>query len=164
MRYISYIILFIIVLIFLLPLNLKNTSNDIVNNIIRPFYHANALHLIANFISFYGLSPIEELMGHLQFLIAIFFLWITSSMLLLFYHKLIPSRKITTVGFSGVIFGLTVIYIRLVNVDPNMSYIKLLLSILPQIVIPNVSIEGHICGILAGILYVTLFSLSYHNN
>uniref|UniRef100_A0A6C0C6S5 Peptidase S54 rhomboid domain-containing protein n=1 Tax=viral metagenome TaxID=1070528 RepID=A0A6C0C6S5_9ZZZZ len=138
-------------------MNMYETGSEIINYQLRSFYHANLQHLAANAISFYGLSFIEDVIGTSRFIVCIVFLWIVSSTLLYIYHEMFSSRKILTVGFSAVIFGLFVVYFSLMHESPSMTVAKLVISILPQMIIPGVSFEGHIFGVIAGFLYVTLF-------
>lgn len=157
MRIVSYIILAILVLAYFTNMNMYETSSEIVNYQLRSFYHANLQHLAANAISFYGLSFIEDAIGTTQFIVCVTFLWFVSSLLLYVYHQIFQSRKIITVGFSAVVFGLFVVYFSLLHQSPSITVAKLVISILPQMLIPGISFEGHICGIIAGFLYVTLF-------
>lgn len=157
MRIVSYIILGIIVIIFFTKLNNFNTGNELLNYHLRSLYHANMSHLIANGVSFYALSFIENIMGSAQFLFAMIFIWIASSILLYLYHLFVPSRKVYTIGFSAVVFGLIVIYYSLLGTSPGITLAGLAISILPQILVPGISYEGHICGVIAGVLYVMLF-------
>lgn len=156
MRVVSYTILAILVIVFF-TVNMKSTGNDLIDYPLRDFYHANLEHLIANSISLIALSFMEEILGWKRFLFAIIFIWILSSIILLIIHKLFPSRKIVTVGFSGVIFGLVVIYYKLLGKGSGITMIGLLISIVPQLLIPGISFEGHLSGIIAGIIYITLF-------
>jgi membrane associated rhomboid family serine protease len=159
MRIVSYIILGILILVFFTSLNNYNTGVDIVDYQLRSFYHANFEHLAANAISFISLSFIEDIVGSARFLFMMIFIWIVSSFLLYLYQKIFPSRKIYTVGFSGVIFGLMVVYFTLLNQSPGITMLGLIISILPQLVVPGISTEGHICGIIAGVIYVLLFPI-----
>ena len=157
MRVVSYVILGIMVLIFFTSMNFYSTSNELLNYQLRTFYHANIAHLLANGFSFYNLSFIEDIIGSGQFLLAIVFISVVSSLLLYFYHKFVPSRKVLTVGFSGVIFGLFVVYFSLMGQNSILSVGGLLLSIIPQLLVPGISFEGHVCGIIAGCIYVLFF-------
>jgi membrane associated rhomboid family serine protease len=160
MRIVSCIILGIIIIVFFTSLNNFNTGKDIIDYPLRAFYHANIEHLLANAVSLYTLSFIENVMGSPQFLIAMVFIWIVSSMLLYVYHLIFPSRKIYTIGFSGVIFGLIIIYFSLLNKGAGITIAGLVISILPQILVPGISWEGHICGIIAGFIYILLFPVT----
>ena len=154
---VTYIMLGIMFIIYLTPINFYNTANDLINYQIRSYYHANLSHLIANGVSFYGLSSIEKMIGSGSYFIAIIFISVVSSLLLYFYHKMIPSRKVYTVGFSGIVFGLIVVYLSLMGGSMGLNIAGLIITILPQIVVPGISWEGHICGIIAGIIYVAIF-------
>ena len=160
MRIISYIILGIIIFVFFTSLNFYNTKNEMVNYFLRTFYHADLNHIIANGISFYSLSFIENVLGSGQFLFAMIFIWMISTIILYSIHSIFPSRKKLTVGFSGVIFGLMVIYVFLMNKSPGISMAGLIISIIPQLVFPGVSFEGHLSGIIAGFMYVMLFPVN----
>ena len=164
MRVVSYIILGIIIIVFFTSLNNYNTGQDVIDYTLHSFYHANIQHLIANAISFYGLSFIEEIMGSAQFLLAMVFIWIVSSLLLYVYHTIFRSRKVYTIGFSAIIFGLIVIYYSLLNQNPAITVTGLVISILPQILVPGISYEGHICGVIAGVLYVMLFPVNKYSS
>ena len=157
MRIVTFIILGIIVLIFFSSFNFYNTNNDLIDYPLRSLYHADISHLLANSISFYALSFMEEVIGWGQFLLAIIFIWIVSSIILFMIQKAFPSRKKYTVGFSGVIFGLVVVYYSLLNMSPGVTFVGLAASIIPQLAIPNISFDGHLAGIIAGIIYVMLF-------
>ena len=157
MQYLSYIILGMMILIYFSSLNFYDTNNEALNYLARSFYHANLEHLIANGVSFYMLSPIENTMGTGPFLFMLIFIWVVSSMLLYLYHSIFPSRKVYTVGFSAVIFGMFVVYYTLLNKSPGVTVAGLLISIVPQLFVPGISYEGHICGIIAGLIYVLLF-------
>ncbi|UFX99809.1 rhomboid protein [Megavirus baoshan] len=157
MRYVTYILLLIMVVIYFSPANFYDTSNELVNYSLRTYYHANIEHLIANSISLYYLSFLEDSLGHKQFAIAIVFIWLVSSIILYIIHAIMPSRKVYTVGFSGVIFGLIVIYYTSLNQSAGITITGLIISILPQLIVPGISFEGHLSGIIAGIIYITLF-------
>ena len=158
MRVFTIIILIIIAIIF--STNIQyNTGQDAIDYPIRAFYHADLQHLLANGISLYNLSFMEDVLGRTKFLSAILFIWIVSSLLLYLFHTLIPSRKVYTIGFSGVIFGLIVVYFSLLG-NKNIGLAGLIISILPQIFVPGISFEGHLAGIISGIIYITIFPLN----
>ena len=158
MPLVTYIILIVLVVVFISPLNIHGaTGNEIVDYGLRAFYHANFAHLIANSISFLALSTLEEALGSTQYIFAIIFIWIVSTLILYTIHKIFPSRKVLTVGFSGVIFGLVVLYFMESNQNIGTTILVLAISILPQLFIPGISFEGHLSGIIAGFLYVLVF-------
>ena len=157
MRIVTYIILGILILVFFTSLNNFNTDKDVLDYPLRSLQHANVQHLLANGVSLFALSFMEEIIGWGQFLMAILFIWIVSSIILLIIHTIFPSRKVHTVGFSGVIFGLFVVYFSLLGKGPGVTLAGLVISILPQLLTPGISFEGHLAGIFAGIIYVMLF-------
>ncbi len=163
MRIISITILVILVLVYFAKLNRYESSSDFINYQLRSLYHANLQHMIANGISFFALSFIETVLGWKLFLFTMIFLWFVSNCILFTIHAAIPSRKVKTVGFSGVIMGLIVVYISLLNKNPTINIIGLIASILPQFFTVGISFEGHLSGIIAGIILVTIFRPLYRN-
>lgn len=163
MRIVTFALLGIMILVYFTSLNFYNTGHDVIDYPLRSFYHADMNHLIANSISFIALSFMEEAIGSKQYLFAIFFIWIVSNIILYAIHYFFPSRKVYTVGFSGVIFGLVVIYYTLLNMGPGITFLGLAISIIPQLAVPGISWEGHIAGVIAGIIYVMLFPVKKIN-
>jgi membrane associated rhomboid family serine protease len=156
MRVVTYIILGILLLVFF-TVNNYSTNVEVIDYQLRSFYHADMQHLIANSISLFALSFMEEVIGWKMFFFAILFIWVVSSLLLYIIHRIFPSRKVYTVGFSGVIFGLIVVYYSVLNQSPGVSILGLAISILPQLTMIGISFEGHLAGIIAGIIFILLF-------
>ena len=96
-------------------------------------------------------------MGSPQYLVMIVFIWLVSSTVLYLIHKFFPSRKVYTVGFSGVIFGMMVVYFTMLSSNAMFAVGGLVISILPQLFIPGISWEGHLAGIVAGLIYILIF-------
>lgn len=160
----TYVIIFILVLIFFSGINYYNTQNEPTNYILRSLYHANIEHLAINMFSLYNLSYVETAVGRTQFVFAIVFIWLVSSLLLYFIHIIFPSRKVYTVGFSGVIFGLAVVFYSLLGETTTITLTRLLVGIIPQFFMQGISFEGHLSGIIAGVLYVIFFEKTISNN
>lgn len=156
MRVVSYTIIAILLITYF-TINMRSTGNDLIDYPLRNIYHADLYHLLANSVSFFALSFMEEIIGWQKFLFAIIFIWVLSSVILYAIHALFPSRKVVTVGFSGVIFGLAVIYYTLLGQSTYVNAIGLFASIVPQLMVPGISFEGHLSGIIAGFIYVWLF-------
>lgn len=156
MEFVTTLFIVIMILIFLTSINHYSTKNEPMNYILRSLYHANLTHLAVNLFSFYNLSFIETVIGRKQFIIAVIFIWIISSLLLYLIHWVIPSRKVYTVGFSGVIFGLIVLYYYIMNISQANILTHLILGILPQLYNVGISFEGHLSGIIAGIIYINI--------
>jgi membrane associated rhomboid family serine protease len=154
--YITVLILTILILIFVFHLE-QESDNELLNYGMRAFYHANTQHLIANGISLLLLSTVETALGWKKFLGIILFLWATSSFLLYVTHSIFPSRKIETIGFSGVIYGLYVVYFSLLGATKYINIGILIASIIPQFFMKGISVEGHLCGIVSGGICVALF-------
>lgn len=154
MQIITLIIIFIVTLIYFSRYNLKMFRGDLTNYMVGPLYHANMSHLLANMTSLFFLSRVEQSIGWGTYIEAILFIWVVSSLLLFTLHNLVPAMKVKTVGFSGIIFGLIVVNYVLSGMRSTTAAKYLILSIIPQIMIPNISVEGHFCGILAGLIYV----------
>ena len=157
MYVVTYVILGILFLIYLSEYNMQDTGIEIYDYYIRTMYHVNMSHLLANSVSLIILSPMEDILGWQKFLFAIIFIWIISVFILIVIHQAVPSRKVPTYGFSGVIFGLMVIYLYLLNRDEMLSIVALVASVIPQIFIQGISFEGHLSGIIAGFMFVKFF-------
>lgn len=84
------------------------------------------------------------------------FLTLTSSLLLFAFHRLFPSTRVPTVGFSGVLVGLIVVKNIMLGSDLETVATDILIQILPDLLRPRTSFLGHFSGAIAGILYVIL--------
>lgn len=115
------------------------------------FLHAGPLHLAFNMYFLYFLGTmLEPVIGRLRFA-AIYFV----SMLGGSFGALLISPDAVTVGASGAVFGLmgaAILALRARNMDPWQSGlgITLLLNLGITFLIPNISIGGHIGGLVAG--------------
>lgn len=154
--FITIIILCTLILIFVFHLE-RESNNEVLNYGLRAFYHANTQHLVANGISLVLLSTVETALGWQKFLSIILFLWVASTFFLYITHLIIPSIKVKTIGFSGVIYGLYVVYFSLLGQTKYVNLGILIASIVPQFFVKGISVEGHLCGILAGLVCVGLF-------
>lgn len=159
MRVVTIAIIGIMILIYVTPFNMHDFGSIVIDAPARTFYHANWEHLIANSISFFALSFMEQKMGSLKYLMAIIFIWAVSTLILYGIFWLFPSRRAYTVGFSGVIFGLSVLYFTMMGSSPGISALGLAVTLVPQLFVPGISWEGHLAGILAGVLYVICFPI-----
>lgn len=133
-----------------------------------PFLHGNIVHLIMNILALLKLAPPleRELFGSLQFFCLNILLLITGGIL----HCAVDfvagwigfgGWNSCSIGYSGIIFGLLTIHSHLSTHPLNFFGAKvppffypwfLLISI--QIFMPNVSLGGHLSGILAAYLYI----------
>ena len=115
------------------------------------FLHAGLLHLAFNmyFLWFLG-TMLEPEIGRLRFA-AIYFVSMLGGSL----GALLVSPEAVTVGASGAVFGAmgaAILALRARGIDPWQSGlgITLLLNLGITFVIPNISIGGHIGGLVAG--------------
>lgn len=117
------------------------------------FLHSGILHIGFNMYILYWLGTmLEPVLGHARFL-ALYF----ASLLAGSFGALLVSPNSVTVGASGAVFGLMAaafVMQRARGVDPMQSGIGpvILLNLAITFVIPNISIGGHIGGLVGGAL------------
>jgi membrane associated rhomboid family serine protease len=127
------------------------------------FLHAGFFHLLFNMFSLYILGTmLEPAIGRLRFALIYFVSLLAGS----FGALLIESNPTAlTVGASGAIFGLmsaAVIVLRNRGISPMESGLGLWigLNLLLTFTIPNISIGGHVGGLIGGALAaLVLFDL-----
>jgi membrane associated rhomboid family serine protease len=115
--------------------------------------HGGLLHLAFNMYALYWLgSMLEPALGRARFL-ALYF----TSLLAGSFGALLLQPNAFTVGASGAVFGLMAaafVFQRLRGIDPMQSGIGpvILLNLGITFLIPNISIGGHLGGLLGGAL------------
>ena len=116
------------------------------------FLHAaNPLHILFNMYILYWLGQmLEPSLGHVRF-VALYF----ASLLAGAFGALLLDPNAPTVGASGAVFGLMAaafVMQRSRGIDPMASGIGpiILINLVLGFVIPNVSIGGHIGGLVGG--------------
>jgi len=117
------------------------------------FLHApnNPLHIAFNMYVLYWLgTQLEPVLGHLRF-VALYFAALLAGSL----GALIAAPTTPTVGASGAVFGLMAaafIFQRARGIDPMKSGLGMiiLLNLGLTFLIPNISIGGHIGGLIGG--------------
>jgi membrane associated rhomboid family serine protease len=127
------------------------------------FLHAGFFHLLFNMFSLYILGTmLEPAIGHLRFALIFFVSLLAGS----FGALLVETNPhALTVGASGAIFGLmaaAVIVMRNRGISPMESGLGLWigLNLLLTFTIPNISIGGHIGGLIGGgLAALVLFDL-----
>ena len=120
------------------------------------FLHGGLYHLLMNMMSLYNIGTyVEERLGDPKYLLVVFGSILTSGMAVV---TLSPSGSLT-IGFSGVIFGLfgafTSIMIKSGAIRNQAVMTTILRMLVPNIVIslmPGVSWQGHLGGLLGGLL------------
>jgi len=115
------------------------------------FLHAGPLHIALNmyFLWFLG-TMLEPVIGRLRFGLIYFVSLLGGSL-----GALLVSPDAVTVGASGAVFGLMgagILVMRARGIDPMQSGlgVTLLLNLGISFLIPNISIGGHIGGLVAG--------------
>jgi membrane associated rhomboid family serine protease len=115
------------------------------------FMHAGVLHILFNMYVLYWLGTmLEPALGHVRF--AALYL---ASLLCGSFGALLLSPDAVTVGASGAVFGLmgaAFVFQRLRGIDPMASGIGpvILLNLALTFVIGNISIGGHLGGLIGG--------------
>jgi membrane associated rhomboid family serine protease len=115
------------------------------------FLHSGLLHIGFNMYILYWLGTmLEPALGHARFL-ALYF----ASLLAGSFGALLLSPNSVTVGASGAVFGLmgaAFVMQRARGIDPMQSGIGpvILFNLVISFVIPNISIGGHIGGLVGG--------------
>jgi membrane associated rhomboid family serine protease len=117
------------------------------------FLHDGILHIGFNMYILYWLGTmLEPVMGHVRFA-ALYF----ASLLAGSFGALLLSPNAVTVGASGAVFGLmgaAFVLQRARGIDPMQSGLGpiILINLVLGFVIPNVSIGGHLGGLIGGVL------------
>jgi membrane associated rhomboid family serine protease len=117
------------------------------------FLHSGILHIGFNMYILYWLGTmLEPSLGHLRFG-ALYF----ASLLAGSFGALLLDPNAVTVGASGAVFGLmgaAFVLQRARGIDPMQSGIGpiILINLVLGFVIPNVSVGGHIGGLVGGVL------------
>ena len=117
------------------------------------FLHSGLLHIGFNMYILYWLGTmLEPSLGHARF-VALYF----ASLLAGSFGALLLSPNAVTVGASGAVFGLmgaAFVLQRARGIDPMQSGIGpvILLNLAISFIIPNISIGGHLGGLVGGVL------------
>ncbi|KAK9058738.1 hypothetical protein SSX86_023580 [Deinandra increscens subsp. villosa] len=136
------------------------------------FFHGSILHLVFNMMALVPLgSELERVMGSIRLLYMIVLLATTSAIFHLLITLIAAFNPIESyyhfmdecaIGFSGVLFSMIVIETSLSGVQSRSVFglfnvpAKLypwILLVLFQLIMTNISLLGHLCGILSGFAY-----------
>ena len=125
------------------------------------FLHAGFFHLLFNMFALYVLGTLlEPVVGRLRFGLIYFVSLLAGS-----FGALLLSPNSPTVGASGAIFGLmgaavVVMRNRGLNVMESGLGFWILLNLIITFTVPNISIGGHVAGLIGGALAaLVLFDL-----
>ncbi|XP_044507740.1 rhomboid-like protein 15 isoform X2 [Mangifera indica] len=135
-------------------------------------FHGSLLHVVFNMLALVPLgSEFERIMGSIRILYMIILLATSNAMFHLILAFLAAHKPIhlfpyltdeCSIGFSGIIFSLIVIELSLSGAQSRSvfglfnvpaKWYPLILLVLFQLLMPNVSLLGHLCGILSGFAY-----------
>jgi membrane associated rhomboid family serine protease len=117
------------------------------------FLHSGILHIGFNMYILYWIGTmLEPSLGHARF-VALYF----ASLLAGSFGALLLNPNAVTVGASGAVFGLlgaAFVLQRARGIDPMQSGIGplILINLVLGFVIPNVSVGGHLGGLVGGVL------------
>ncbi|XP_047957139.1 rhomboid-like protein 15 isoform X1 [Salvia hispanica] len=135
-------------------------------------FHGSMLHVLFNMMALVPMgSELERIMGSIRLLYIIILLAISSAILHLVIALIAAYNPISfypalmhqcSIGFSGILFSMIVIETSLSGVQsrsffglfnvPAKWYVWILLVVF-QLLMANVSLLGHLCGILSGYAY-----------
>lgn len=125
------------------------------------FIHIQVYHLFMNMYALYNLgSTLEPWLGHILFTAILVLSIVGGSLFVIFFGK----RENTTVGISGGLYGLLGAYIILLwklglfqvaSVRNSMLQVLIVNALIS--LMPNVSLLGHLGGLVVGLLLGFLF-------
>ena len=126
------------------------------------FLHGSPTHLLMNMMSLYNIGTyVEERLGDPKYLLIVLVSALSSGLAVV---TLSPAGTIT-IGFSGVIFGLfgafTAIMIKTGAIHNDAVMSVILRMLVPNIIIslmPGVSWQGHLGGLIGGLLAALLLA------
>ncbi|XP_077225864.1 RHOMBOID-like protein 15 isoform X2 [Tasmannia lanceolata] len=135
-------------------------------------FHGSLLHVLFNMLALVPLgSELERIMGSLRYVHVMFLLATSNAIFHLLIALLVAHNPLHTyqylmdecaIGFSGIIFSMIVIETSLSGAQSRSvfglfnvpaKWYALILLIVFQLLMPNVSLLGHLCGILSGFAY-----------
>ncbi|MDD3122430.1 MAG: rhomboid family intramembrane serine protease [Candidatus Izemoplasmatales bacterium] len=142
------------------------------------FLHASLLHFLSNMLALYLLGiALEKTMGPVRFTLLYFISGLGASVAIVLFAE--PLRL--TIGASGAIYGIvgSLLYITFARplwfTPQSVRSIRymIVLNLFITVIVPNVSIAGHIGGLIVGVLlsfilmpkkpYFTRFIREYNN-
>lgn len=132
-------------------------EKNMIDNFKSTFVHVDCIHLMSNLYALYALSRVERELGFKKFFFLIIFLVCVNTAFETGVHKL--TNKIPcSIGFSGVLFGImTYEIITHKGIDSYILSSILVIVILPSLQFKNVSLSGHLLGVISGVLSALLF-------
>jgi membrane associated rhomboid family serine protease len=156
--FISVLIIIIFSLYFTNVIKTIPCEKDMKTIFITQFIHTDFFHLLSNLYGIYSLSRIELKVGPSKFFSLIIFLLIFSSILESLFHKLVDTP--CSIGFSGILYGVFTFEIMSLkeNFDYNLLIAILVDTISQKFIKNNISLYGHIIGIISGVIGGFIFT------
>lgn len=129
----------------------KNLSSIFLSN----FVHVNFYHLLSNLVGIYSLSIVEERLGYKNFLSLLIFILVFNTAFEAVLHKFIDTP--CSIGFSAVLFGfLSFDFVKEKRFDYRLM-ISVILHLISTRNDKSISMQGHIVGIVSGIIAGLLY-------
>lgn len=135
-------------------------------------FHGSLLHVLFNMLALVPLgSELERIMGSVRLLYIIVLLAVSNALLHLLIALLVAHNPLhpypyfmdeCAIGFSGILFSMIVMETSLSGAQTRSvfglfnvpaKWYALILLVVFQLVMTNVSLLGHLCGILSGFAY-----------
>nr|GME07802.1 rhomboid-like protein 15 [Ipomoea batatas] len=135
-------------------------------------FHGSLLHVLFNMLAFVPLgSELERIMGSIRLFYIVVLLATSNAVIHLLIALIVSYNPILSypelmhqcaIGFSGVLFSMIVIETSLSGIQSRSvfglfnvpaKWYALILLVVFQLLMPNVSLLGHLSGILSGFLY-----------
>lgn len=133
------------------------------------FIHGGFIHFLFN--TFFGLAilgaGLEKLIGSIKYAVVFLFSGIGSSLLIYFVNLRI-NPFLVTIGASGAIFGFLGVFLYIILFrreliwESDRQYLVglLVLNLITTFIAPNISILGHIGGLICGFIIAYFLFLS----
>ena len=119
------------------------------------FVHVQIYHILMNMYSLYNWRWLERFIGSGKYALVLLVSIIAGNLLAYRFSK----DNHVTLGISGGIYGLVGLYVVIMIKYTGMSLISALQMLLPSIIVsfmPNISLYGHLGGLLAGLILGTI--------
>ncbi|GBG78251.1 hypothetical protein CBR_g26284 [Chara braunii] len=137
-------------------------------------FHAGLLHISLNMMTFVPLgSGLERLLGSTRYLYSVFLFAVTNTLIhgglayLAAFNPILPYPRMwyeCSIGFSGILFSMIVAETYMSGMTQRSifgfftvpaQWYPWALLVLFQVIMPNVSILGHLSGLLSGLAFAT---------
>jgi len=147
------------------PILIKD-GNEYHRLVTAMFLHGSIFHFLMNgLVLFYLGGFVERYLGYMKFFILYMFSGIVSSLIVTYLG---PSN-VLTIGASGALYGVIGALFILITIKPTWfppqasKSIRslIIINLILTFVVPSISIEGHLGGLIAGSLLIFLLIPKY---